>query len=143
MDGKESSILIMDTEAKHATDLHRILLSAGLTEIFTFDDNLSVERWLSRHTPDIAIVDPRLRDGSSRGAVSTLARRGVPYVVYSEMRPGPGSWLAEGQWVAKPCIPHVMLSAVRFAIAMRQVQTIASSISVGGSITVLPLGLGK
>lgn len=130
-DVTKQAVLILDDEAKHAIDVHGILLQEGFVEIFTFHDNQAAERWLARHTPDIAIGDPRLRDGSCRGVVSTLTKRGVPYIVYSEMRPGSGSWLADGQWIAKPCIPHLMLSAVRFAIAMRQVQTIASSMSVG------------
>jgi CheY-like chemotaxis protein len=129
MDVSGCTILILDDDATHTMNLQGILFQDGYSETFVFSDNQAAERWLASHTPDVAIIDPRLRNCSCRDVVSTLAKRDVPYIVYSEFRPGPDSWLADGQWVSKPCIPHIMLSAVRFAVAMRQVQTIANSIS--------------
>src|SRR4051812_19238438 len=127
MEVSERTILILDDEAVHTMHLQGILFQEGYSETFIFSNNQAAERWLASHTPDVAIIDPRLRNCSCCDVVSILAKRHVPYIVYSEFRPGPDSWLADGHWVGKPCIPRVMLSEVRFAIAVRQVQTIASS----------------
>lgn len=119
----DRSILILDNDAAHAVELHGILLSDGFSEIYTLHDNLAAERWLAQHTPDIAIIDPLLRDGSCRSIVSTLRKRQIPFVVYSDLRPD-CEWLSDGDWVSKPCSPHVMLSSVRFAMAVRDLRTI-------------------
>lgn len=129
MDVSERTILILDDDAPHTVHLQGILFQEGYAETFILNDNQAAERWLARHTPDVAIINPGLQHGSCRGIVSTLAKRSAPFIVYSELRPGTDSWLADGQWIDKPCIPNIMLSAVRFAIAMRQVQTIANCLS--------------
>jgi DNA-binding NtrC family response regulator len=129
MEVSERTILILDDDAPHTMHLQGILFQEGYSETFVFIENQAAERWLARHTPDVAVINPGLQDGSCRGIVSTLAKRDVPFIVYTAFRPGPDSWLEGGQWISKPCIPHIMLSAVRFAVAMRQVQTIANSIS--------------
>jgi DNA-binding NtrC family response regulator len=143
MDVSERTILILDDDAPHTMHLQGILFQEGYRETFIFNDNQAAERWLARHTPEVAIIKPRLRDGSCRGIVSTLAKRSVPFIVYSELRPGTDSWLADGQWINKPCIPHIMLSAVRFAVAMRQVQTVANSLSREAQASTVPRMSGR
>ena len=39
--------------------------------------------WLSGHTPTLAVVDPRLKDGSCAEVVRHLVERDIPFVVYS------------------------------------------------------------
>lgn len=131
-DSRENiSIMILENQANYAIELQGILFQAGFSEVFTFGNNQAAEAWLARHTPDIAILTPRLSDGSCRGVVTTLTWRRIPYIVYSELRPGAGSWLLDGRWISKPCVPHVIISAVGFAVAQRQIQTKASAASTG------------
>jgi hypothetical protein len=126
MEVSEHPILILDGDAAHTMDLQGILFQEGFAETFGVDDNQTAELWLARHTSDVGIINPRLQDDSCRGIVSALVKQSVLFVLYLKFRRGVDSWLADGQWINKPCIPHFMLSAVKFAVAMRQVRTVVN-----------------
>jgi DNA-binding response OmpR family regulator len=66
-------------------------------------------RWLSEHTPDIAVVDPHLRDGMCIEVIQVLTDRKVPFVVHSGERPEDAEEehrFHKGHWVAKPYGPR-------------------------------------
>jgi hypothetical protein len=42
----------------------------------------SAEEWLNLHSPDVAIIDVRLQDGSSAQLAKKLCGREIPFVVY-------------------------------------------------------------
>ena len=60
--------------------------------------------WLAQHTPDVAIIDIHLRDGSSADLAGVLRQRGVPFIVFSgDKRDGRSPEAFEGgRWLSKP-----------------------------------------
>ena len=71
--------------------------------------------WLAANSADLAVVDPRLRDGYCDGVAAELVARSIPFIVHS----GHGAGAADdrpvferGVWVGKPCLPDELLDVV-------------------------------
>jgi DNA-binding response OmpR family regulator len=69
---------------------------------------------LQSHTPDVAIIDIHLRDGSSTGLAQALRDRDVPFIVFSgEKRDAGISAGFEGaRWLGKPAASREVLQTV-------------------------------
>ena len=64
-------------------DVEETLHGSGMRAVVTFGTVSEGEEWLAKNSCDLAIVDPRLRDGFCRSVVKTLVERGIPFVVYT------------------------------------------------------------
>ena len=58
--------------------------AAGFEAVDPFSSSSSALDWLEAHTPDLAVIDPALDDGTGSSLVQVLRSRGVPIVVYSD-----------------------------------------------------------
>ena len=70
------TVLLLEDEAIIAIDIEDTLLASGVEKVVCME-------WLSGHTPTLAVVDPRLKDGSCAEVVRHLVERDIPFVVYS------------------------------------------------------------
>lgn len=68
--------------------------------------------WLSTNTPDGAVVDTQLNDGSCQAFAIELTRRSIPFVVYSGAIDTNMPELTGAPWVSKPAPGKALLDAL-------------------------------
>jgi DNA-binding response OmpR family regulator len=119
----DSSVLVLEDEAVIALDVEDILQSAGFTDVVTISSRADAERWLSEHTPHIAVIDAHLRDGMCIEVIQTLTERNVPFVIHSGERPEDAEeehGFHKGQWLAKPSRPEALFAAIKAGLAISE-----------------------
>lgn len=111
-DGKKL-VLILEDEVLIGINLQDELQDAGYRIAGPFATCASALEWLQTSTPDAAILDAVLKDGTCRAISLELRKRAVPFVIYS----GYGEdreLLAEFHqltWIEKPVPPSVLAEA--------------------------------
>ena len=97
-------VLLVEDEALIALALADDVETAGYQVAGPFNRASDTLAWLEQHTPDIAIIDIHLRDGSSVDLAGVLRERGVPFIVFSgDKRDGRSPEAFEGaRWLSKP-----------------------------------------
>jgi DNA-binding response OmpR family regulator len=107
-------VLLVEDEALIALALMDDLEVAGYEVAGPFHRCRDTLDWLQGHTPDVAIIDIHLRDGSSTGLAQQLRDRGVPFIVFSgEKRDAGISAGFEGaRWLGKPAASREVLQTV-------------------------------
>ena len=106
-------VLVLEDEALIALDLQDELQSAGYEVAGPFTTCAAALEWLRTHTPDAAILDVALKDGPCREIALELARRKVPFLIYSGLYED-RELLADLQhvpWIEKPAPPAVLVHA--------------------------------
>ena len=81
-----------------------------------FDSCKSAEEWLSIHSPDVAIIDIKLQDGSSAELAKKLSDRKIPFLVVSGYPAGWGGIdeiFQSAPWAAKPVTVASLQAALR------------------------------
>ncbi len=104
-------ILILEDEALIALNLQDELQDAGHEVAGPFTACSAALDWLRTATPDIAILDATLNDGSCHSVAAELSRRGVPFLIYSGHQDDQ-QLLAEFRhitWIEKPVPPAVLV----------------------------------
>jgi len=102
--GASETVLVAEDESIIAMVIEDELTDAGYTVAGPFATVATALNWLSSDTPDLAVLDTNLRDGSSRSVAVELIRRRVSFVVYSGYR----QWMNtapefdQGLWIEKP-----------------------------------------
>ena len=81
--GSKPIILVLEDEALIAVNLQDELQDLGYEVAGPFTDCSAALDWLRAATPDMAILDATLNDGSCHSVAAELARRGVPFLIYS------------------------------------------------------------
>ena len=76
-------VLVLEDEALIALNLQDELQDEGYEVAGPFTDCSAALDWLQTATPDMAILDATLNDGSCHSAAVELSRRGVPFLIYS------------------------------------------------------------
>ncbi len=109
--------LLLEDEPLIAMDLEFNLQDAGF-DVVHLMSCADADRWIDGHSPDVAIVDVELRDGSCHAVVGRLRNAGVPFIVHSGSHPSEhtGTNFEHGSWLMKPSSMRDMISAVRQAI---------------------------
>ena len=76
----------------------------GYTVAGPFGTRSETLSWLEANTPDLALLDVKLKDGSSDDIARELAQRGVPFVVQSghHRQPQASPELRRAPWLEKP-----------------------------------------
>ncbi|WP_426233257.1 response regulator [Pararhizobium sp. DWP3-4] len=110
-------ILILEDEPLIAMDFEQILKNAGFTTHICYSCS-EASAWLADHSPDAAILDICLKDGSCTGVASRLHQNSIPFIVCSgstqdEIDP----IFIRGEWVSKPCQPKILVNAIKNSIA--------------------------
>lgn len=77
-----SVALLLEDEAIIAFDVEQALEEAGFL-VTTNVTCSAADEWLRNTPPDVAVVDIRLKDGSSEVNVARFVRDGIPFVVQS------------------------------------------------------------
>jgi DNA-binding response OmpR family regulator len=97
-------VLLVEDEALIALALADDVETAGYEVAGPFNRASDTLAWLAQHTPDVAIIDIHLRDGSSADLAGVLRQRGVPFIVFSgDKRDGRSPEAFEGgRWLSKP-----------------------------------------
>ena len=112
-------VLIVEDEPFFSMTYEDIVIDAGLSVSGTFASCESAEEWLSVHSPDVAILDIRLQDGSSVELAKKLCDRKIPFLVVSGYSADDGidEVFQSAPWVAKPVTPDSLQVALRSALA--------------------------
>lgn len=96
--------MIVEDQALIGMSLEASLEEAGFTVVGPFMSCAQAMQWLEHNSPDLAVLDVMIKDGTSLQIASELKGRDVPFAVYSglprkaecppEMRDAP--------WLEKP-----------------------------------------
>lgn len=81
--GSKPLVLVLEDEALIAVNLQDELQDAGHEVAGPFTDCSAALEWLQTATPDMAVLDATLNDGSCHSVAFELRHRGVPFLIYS------------------------------------------------------------
>ncbi len=97
-------VLLVEDEALIALALTDDLETDGYRVAGPFHRSSDTLNWLKQQTPDVAIIDIHLRDGSSVKLARVLRERDVPFIVFSGDRRDGRSPAAfdDARWLSKP-----------------------------------------
>lgn len=99
-----AKLLFLEDEPIIALDMEQVLSRAGF-DVNWFTTCQSAEYWLDVNSPDIALLDIKLGDGTCQPIAQSLVDRDVPFVIHSGY-PGNADFVHEvfraGHWVSKP-----------------------------------------
>src|SRR5215212_3909293 len=79
-------VLVLEDEAIIALNLQDELQDAGFRIGGPFMACADALCWLDGNTPDVAVLDTMLKDGPCHDIAVELARRAVPFLIYSGHR---------------------------------------------------------
>ena len=110
------SVLILEDEPLIAIDIEDTLQSVGFQIAAVLNSCEAATEWLAERSPDVAILDINLKDGSCEVVAEKLVNRGVPFIVHTGTSPlgmdGHHSVFREGHWVGKPASPEDLIAAI-------------------------------
>lgn len=110
--------LILEDQALVAMALEASLDEAGFAVAGPFSNAVDALKCLCERTPDLALVDVLLRDGTCLPVARELRRQNVPYAIYSGLQ-RPQTMPPEFEdvpWLGKP-ISRAELSATLLGLA--------------------------
>ena len=110
--------LVAEDEALIGMALEAYLEDLGIDVAGAYPSCSEAARWVETHTPELAILDFKLKDGSCTDLARSLLARGVPVIIYSGI-PGTNDErqdLAGASWLEKPVDRATLLNvALRLA----------------------------
>jgi DNA-binding response OmpR family regulator len=111
-------VLVLEDEAIIGLDLLAELQDGGYRVAGPFTSCADALAWLRTATPDLAVLDPVLKDGPCRDIAAELLRRAVPIVIYSGHREDEGLLpnLEAATWIEKPVPSSVLIQECRALI---------------------------
>ncbi|HEV7251962.1 MAG TPA: response regulator [Mesorhizobium sp.] len=110
--------LVCEDQALIALELQACLEEAGLAVAGSFGSGVQAMAWLATNTPDFAILDFKLDDGSCTALIRLLKARNVPVLIYSGWPQGGHDTpedLRDLPWLSKPLECEALLNALRQA----------------------------
>jgi DNA-binding NtrC family response regulator len=107
-------VLLVEDQAIIAMTLQEDLEAAGYEVAEPLATCASAMAWLSHDTPELAVLETDVADGSSEDVSAELSRRGVPFVVYSGYRQNRNTMpeFMSAPWVEKPAAAETLLEAL-------------------------------
>jgi DNA-binding response OmpR family regulator len=116
--GDGLQVLVVEDDGLVAAFIVELLEELDLAVAGPFAAGADACAWLRDRTPDAAVVDVALADGTSERAVAELRRRGVPLVIFSGLDPSQAPAVCRGaDWLAKPACAEALARAVLRAVA--------------------------
>jgi DNA-binding response OmpR family regulator len=95
--------LIVEDQALIGMSLEAYLEDAGYDVVGPFMRRAQALAWLEANTPELAVLDVMLPDGSSVDLARELRKRGVPFAIYSGLKPATDTPEFQGvPWLEKP-----------------------------------------
>jgi CheY-like chemotaxis protein len=97
---------LLEDELLIVLDVESALKVPGGASVHPFSSNAEAVAWLATNTPDLAILDLEVSDGTCAEVARILVDRKIPFIVHTgvprdEVEHDPV--LAHGLWVSKPC----------------------------------------
>jgi|SRR4051794_8590382 DNA-binding response OmpR family regulator len=113
-DRPSGHVMLLEDEALIALDLQTELQEAGYEVAGPFATRKLALEWLDRETPECAVLDTVLKDGPCEDVARALAKRDVPFVVYSGHRQDLNTFkeFSHATWVEKPAMIGTLLDAL-------------------------------
>jgi DNA-binding response OmpR family regulator len=110
-----AQVLVVEDEPAISLMLEDVLTEASYCVPDPFARGAAALEWLRDHTPDLAILDVQLADGSCIEVARMLQRRGVPLLFFSGqiMRMSLPADLQDLPWLAKPARSGDILEMLR------------------------------
>lgn len=109
------TVLVLDDEVWVATSVVEVLAEFGLRVAGPFRSNAAALSYLADHTPDLAILDFNVADGTSGRTAQRLLELQTPFLVVSgspkEASIGPEFRKAE--WLEKPFGEAALIDYIR------------------------------
>ena len=107
-------VLLVEDDAIVAMSLQDDLEEADYTVAGPFDTCAAALDWLENETPDLAVLDTRLKDGTCKALAAELARRGVRFVLWSSQWQDKQELheFTDAVWVKKPSAHTALLNAL-------------------------------
>ncbi len=100
---RDSVVLVAEDNAIIGMMLADDLQDAGYAVAGPFSHAATALAWLEEFSPDLAILDVLLKDGSCAPVARELRARGVPFLVFSGLDAAPDIPELQGvPWIAKP-----------------------------------------
>ncbi len=96
--------MIVEDQALIGMSLEASLEEAGFAVVGPFMSCAQALQWLERNSPDLAVLDLMIKDGTSLQIAQELRRRGVPFTIYSGLPPKTECppELRDVPWLEKP-----------------------------------------
>jgi len=79
--------MIVEDQALIGMSLEASLEEAGFTVAGPFMSCAQALQWLDHNSPDLAVLDVMIKDGTCLQIARELKKRGVPFAVYSGLPP--------------------------------------------------------
>ncbi len=114
--------MIVEDQALIGLSLEASLEDAGFAVEGPFMSNAQALHWLENDTPDIALLDIMIKDGTSVEIARALRSRGVPFAIYSGLPPsaqGP-SELQNVPWLEKPVSRETLMAVLEQLVMQPQ-----------------------
>jgi DNA-binding response OmpR family regulator len=112
MTASHMTCLLVEDEALIGMALESYLEDEGLT-CFMVTSSSDAMRWLSDHTPSVAVLDYKLKDGPCALLATALRERDVPFVIYSGLPARAACPELQGvPWIDKPAARTTLLQAI-------------------------------
>ncbi len=107
-------VLLVEDEAIVAMNLQDELENAGYAVVGPFDTCAGALAWLEDETPDLAVLDTVLKDGTCRVLAEELARRGIGFILWSGHLQDRQTFqgFRDAVWVKKPSTHASLLDAL-------------------------------
>jgi CheY-like chemotaxis protein len=105
--------MVVEDQALIGMSLEASLEETGFQVEGPFMSNAQALRWLESETPDVALLDFMIKDGTSLEIVRALRSRKIPFAIYSGLSPRldcPPE-LRDVPWLEKPA-SREMLAAI-------------------------------
>ncbi len=96
--------MIVEDQALIGMSIEASLEEAGFIVVGPFMSNAQALKWLEGNTPDVAVLDLMIKDGTSLEIARELKNRGVPFAIYSGLPPKEDCplELRNAPWLEKP-----------------------------------------
>ncbi len=107
-------VLLVEDDTITALTLQDEMEDAGYTVAGPFASCAAALWWLATQTPNLAVLDVQLRDGTCKEIAAELNRRDVRFIVYSGYRQNRNviAELKNCVWVEKPVANSTLLDAL-------------------------------
>jgi DNA-binding response OmpR family regulator len=107
--------LIVEVQVLIGMSVEAYLEELGYEVVGPVPSSAAALQWLEANTPDFAILDYALEDGSCTQLAATLKQRGVPFVIYSGHSPDLNTDfdVRDVTWIEKPAARLDIVKAIQ------------------------------
>ena len=115
------TVLLVEDDGVIAFDLQDVLEEKSYRVAGPVPSCRDALAWLEENTPDVAVIDFEVRDGSCEPLADELTRRGVPWVVYSGWPQdcATSPIFRQIPWVQKPALAYAVPDAIASVLESR------------------------